>query len=327
MKQIELCGLGNALVDIFLDIDEETFHSLDLERGTMRLVDAPTQSSYIAALAHKELPRVSGGSVANSVIAFAQLGGKGALLARVGNDANGVFYRHELEGLGVRFPVPLSSEGHTGTVLVFVTPDSERTMRTHLGISSSFGPDDVDEDTIRAAEWIFIEGYLFTGDSSQRAVRRAVELAKRHGTKIAVTFSESWVVSTFRAELEATVAQADLIFANEQEILAYSGAERFEDGCAFVQGRVGHAVVTRGGAGAWVGIEGREFTVPAFPCHPIDQTGAGDMFAATYLFGHIRGEDPRTSARRACYLGSKVICQVGARMHDGVRQYWDATPE
>lgn len=331
MKHYSLCGLGNALVDIFLDVDDSTFQSLNLEKGSMRLVDPEEQRSFIARLAHKELPRVSGGSVANSIVAFAQLGGKAAFIGCVGNDAHGMFYKHEMDSLGIHFPVPPVSDAHTGSALCFITPDAERTMRTSLGISSALDAARVDEAAIRSSEWLFIEGYLFANpENGQGAIRRAISLAKEHGTRVAITASEPWVIDGFRPAVEEALLSTDLLFTNEHEFSILTGESDLSGNTALEAGRkklppaISQIVVTLGGKGAAVYDKGTWSRVDAFPCTPIDVTGAGDMFAGAFLYGMLHGVDAREAARRACFLSAKVISIVGARLHEGTRQSWES---
>lgn len=327
MKKFFVCGLGNALIDIFIDLDDETFRSLDLEKGSMRLAEREEQEHYIASLASKELPRVSGGSVANSVIAFAQLGGKAALLASVAEDANGSFYKHECDTLDISFPItPI--EGRTGTSLIFITPDAERTMRTHLGVSSLISGERLSEETIAQSEWLFIEGYIFANpEYGHGAASRAIEVAKAHGTKIAITLSESWVVEAFRDVVERAIEDADLVFANEMEVKAYGKSDDFEKAFNALSAKVPHVVGTRGPLGVEIRVNGEDYKVEAYPCEPVDLTGAGDMLAGGYLYGISAGLSYTEAAKRACYLCSKVICVTGARLHGDIKNYWNNSQE
>lgn len=326
MKKFFVCGLGNALIDIFIDVDDATFASLDLEKGSMRLTEKEEQERYISALATKELPRVSGGSVANSVIAFAQLGGKSALLASVADDANGSFYKHECESLHINFPIsPIT--GRTGTSLIFITPDAERTMRTNLGVSSLISGDRLSEEAIAQSEWLFIEGYIFANpEYGHGALTRALEIAKANGTKVAVTLSESWVVEAFRGVVEQALESADLVFANESEVKAFGKSDDFQVAFDLLSQKVPHVVGTRGSLGVQIRANGEDYQVKAYPCEPVDLTGAGDMLAGAYLYGLSVGLPIPEAANRACYLCSKVICQVGARLHEGVANYWNNSP-
>src|SRR5947208_16021703 len=191
MKEFDVCGLGNALVDILLELDDAEFAALGFERGTMRLVDHAEQQTLLERFHAREPRLVSGGSVANSVIACSQLGGQAAFIGCVGDDRYGLHYATELEELGVDIGIPVIVNEATGTCVCIVTPDAERTMRTCLAVSSHLSARHVDEERIKNSDWLFVEGYVFANpQTGQGAVREAVRAAKKHGTKIAITCSE-----------------------------------------------------------------------------------------------------------------------------------------
>src|SRR6266850_2787517 len=198
MKEFQLCGLGNALVDIFLEISEAEFASLGFERGTMRLVDLAEQKTLLDRFQKHEPKLVSGGSVANSIIAFSQLGGRAAFIGCVGDDRYGLFYQGEFEELGVDIGNPVIVGATTGTCVALITPDAERTMRTCLAVSSHLAARHVDAGRIKNAEWLFIEGYVFANPATgQTAIKQAIDVAKKHGTKVAVTCSDAFVINVF----------------------------------------------------------------------------------------------------------------------------------
>src|SRR6266550_3816337 len=181
MKEFQLCGLGNALVDIFLEISEAEFASLGFERGTMRLVDLAEQKMLLDRYQKHEPKLVSGGSVANSTIAFSQLGGDAAFIGCVGDDRYGLFYKTEFDELDIDIGNPIIVNSPTGTCVCLITPDAERTMRTCLAISSHLAARHVDEERIKNSDWLFIEGYVFANpDTGQGAIRKAITLAKKH---------------------------------------------------------------------------------------------------------------------------------------------------
>jgi sugar/nucleoside kinase (ribokinase family) len=324
MREYQLCGLGNAIVDIFVEVPETDFASLGFERGTMRLVDVAEQRELLARFQGRDPRLVSGGSVANSVIAFSQLGGSAAFIGCVGDDRYGLFYESEFEELDIDIGNPVIVGQTTGTCVCLITPDAERTMRTCLAVSSHLSDRHVDEERIRNSDWLFIEGYVFANpDTGQGAIREAIRLAKKHGTKIAITCSDAFVVNVFGEPFRAALAHADLLFANESEACAIAGATTAEDAFSKLKGTVPSVVVTNGPHGAYIRHDGMEAHVPAFPCEPKDLTGAGDMFAGAFLFGLTDDVPADRAARAACYLARKVITQVGARLHHGTRHAWD----
>lgn len=324
MKDFQLCGLGNSLVDIFVDVTEPEFASLGLERGTMRLVEKTEQQTLLDRFHERGARLASGGSVANSTIAFSQLGGKAAFIGCVGDDRYGLFYQQEFEQLGIDIGNPALVDETTGTCVCVITPDAERTMRTCLAVSSHLSAKHVDEQRIKNSEWLFIEGYVFANpDTGQGAIRRALEIAKANDVKVALTCSEAFVPQAFGYAFGAALKQADLLFANESEARAITGAASAAEAFTKLKEVVPNAVVTDGPHGAHVRFNGDEAHVAAFPCAPVDLTGAGDMFAGAFLYGVTTGVLPAKAARAACYLAMKVITQVGARLHHGTRESWD----
>ena len=247
MKEFQLFGLGNALVDIFVEVSEEEFASLGFERGSSRLVDRAEQEALLGRFAHHNLRLVSGGSVANSVIAFSQLGGDAGFLGCVGDDRYGLFYQTEFEELGIDSGQMVLVGETTGTCLCIITPDAERTMRTCLAGAGRLAAQHVDEQRVKNAAWVFIEGYGFANpETLQEAIRTAVRLARQHGNQVAVTCSEAFIVTGFRAAFNDVLKQTDLLFCNAAEACAVTGAASAEDSFQRLKGMVPSAVVTDG---------------------------------------------------------------------------------
>lgn len=324
MKDFHLCGLGNAIVDIFLELSDAEFAPLGFERGTTRLVDKLEQD-IILKYFHSRDPRLaSGGSVANSVIAFSQLGGKSAFIGCVGDDKYGLFYQQEFEHLGIEIGNPAIVGETTGTCVCVVTPDAERTMRTCIAVSGHLSDRHVDAERIRNSDWLFVEGYVFANpETGQGAVRRAIEVAKAAGVKVALTCSDAFVVNVFGEAFFAAMKQADLLFCNATEAQAVTGEATAQAAFAKLKEFVPNAVVTDGPNGSFVRYGGEQTHAAAFPCEPKDLTGAGDMFAGAFLYGISQGVPPGKAARAANFLAMKVITQVGARLHHGTREFWD----
>jgi sugar/nucleoside kinase (ribokinase family) len=323
MRDYQLCGLGNAIVDIFIEIAEHEFAALGYERGSMRLVELVDQQMLLQRFKDREPRLVSGGSVANSIIAFSQLGGDAAFIGCVGDDRYGLFYTSEFEELGIDIGNPVIVNEATGTCVALITPDAERTMRTCLAVSSHLAERHVDAERVKNAEWLFIEGYLFANPTAQGAIREAIQIAKKHGVKVAVTCSEAFIVELFHQPFFEALRQTDLLFANEREACALAKATDAADAFGKLRDHVPQCIVTAGPGGAFVRYGGVETHVAAFPCEPKDLTGAGDMFAGAFLYGITHGAAPQQAARAACFLAMKVITQIGARLHHGTRQFWD----
>jgi sugar/nucleoside kinase (ribokinase family) len=324
MREFHVCGIGNALVDIFVDVSDTEFAALGFERGSMRLVEAAEQQVLLARFRDREPRLAGGGSVANSVIAVSQLGGKGAFIGCVGDDRYGLFYKTEFDELEIEIGNPIIVGETTGTSLCVITRDAERTMRTCLAVAGHISARHVDAERVKNSEWLFLEGYaLANPENGQAAIREGIRVAKLHGTKVALTCSEAFIVNLFGDAFQAALRQADLLFANASEACAVTGARTAADAFAKLKGIVASALVTDGANGAYVRHAGVEAHVPAFPCQPKDLTGAGDMLAGAFLYGITHAVPPALALRAANFLAAKVICQVGARLHHGTRQFWE----
>lgn len=325
MREFHVCGLGNAIVDIFLEVSEHEFESLGFERGTMRLVDNNDQQQLLTRFhdtAH-DLKLVSGGSVANSIIGISQLGGAAAFIGCVGDDRYGLHYAEEFEQLQIDMGNPVLVGETTGTCVALITPDAERTMRTCLAVSSHLAARHVDAARIARSEWLFIEGYVFANpETGQLAVRDAIKIAKENGTKVALTCSDGFIPEVFGDVFREALTNSDLLFCNAPESMAVVGESSSERAFAKLNELVPNCVVTDGANGAFVNCNGHEGHVPAVKCSPKDLTGAGDMFAGAFLYGITNGHDPLTAARGANYMSHKVITQVGARLQHGVKEAW-----
>jgi sugar/nucleoside kinase (ribokinase family) len=324
MKEFQICGLGNAVVDIFLEISEAEFAQLGFERGGMRLVDHGEQKLLLERYQKHEPKLVSGGSVANSIIAFSQLGGQAAFIGCVGDDRYGLFYANEFEELGIDIGNPIIVNEATGTCVCIITPDAERTMRTCLAVSSHLSAKHIDAERVKNSDWLFIEGYVFANpDTGQKAIREAIRIAKENGTKVAVTCSDAFVVNVFGDALRDALKSTDLFFCNETEACAVTGAATAEQAFEKLNGNISSVVVTNGPNGAYVRHGGVSTHVPAFPTEPKDLTGAGDMFAGAFLYGITHGVSAEKAARAGSFLSHKVISQVGARLHHGTKNFWE----
>jgi sugar/nucleoside kinase (ribokinase family) len=326
MRDYHVCGLGNAIVDIFLEIEDSEFEKLGYERGTMRLVDPEEQTALLEQFqkSGQDLRLVSGGSVANSIIGLSQLGGKAAFIGCVGDDRYGLHYVEEFNQLSIDIGNPILVGKTTGTCTAIITPDAERTMRTSLAVSSELGAKHVDEDRISRSEWLFIEGYVFANpETGQHAIRKAIEIAKNAGTKVALTCSDAFIPNVFGDAFREALAQSDLLFCNAPESMAVTGKDSPQEAFDALAKMVPASVVTDGPHGAHIRFNGVQSHVPAYSCHPKDLTGAGDMFAGAFLYGITHGVAPAAAAKGANFLCMKVITQVGARLHQGAKEFWN----
>lgn len=327
-KRFDVCGFGACLVDVFCDIPETFLSSRGLEKGTMRLVDTAEQEELLQSLGEHSPRRCSGGSVANSCILNSQLGGRVAFIGRVGRDFNGDFYRNECEQLGVNFPMEGTTLEKTGTSVCLISSDAERTMRTALGAAGQIKADDLVLDAVTQSKWLFLEGYQMVNLQDSNAIfERLTESANRSETAIALTLSEPWVVKMRQDLLASVLERVSLLFANEEEALAVTGASDTKQAIDALVSKYRYVVVTLGPKGVVIGVEGKAVAIPAFECSPVDLTGAGDAMAGAYLFGlthqdHGGGISPSEAAAGGCFLASKVITQVGARLSGDVKALW-----
>lgn len=313
------------MVDIFLEMGDQEFASLGFEKGTMRLVEKDEQQQLLARFhdTRHDLRLVSGGSVANSVIGLTQLGGRSAFIGCVGDDRYGLHYAEEFEQLNIEFGSNVLVGETTGTCLALITPDAERTMRTCLAVSSHLAARHVNADAVAHSEWLFIEGYVFANpETGQHAIREAIRIAKESGTRIALTCSDAFIPQVFGDAFREALSQSDLLFCNAVEAQAVTGQSDVKAAFEQLKNLVPSAVVTDGPHGAHLRYGGVETHVPAYECQPKDLTGAGDMFAGAFLFGITHGFEPAVAAKGANYLCMKVITQVGARLHQGAKEFW-----
>ncbi len=313
------------MVDMFLEMNDQEFAGTGFEKGTMRLVEKEEQQQLLTRFhdTRHDLRLVSGGSVANSVIGLTQLGGRSAFIGCVGDDRYGLHYADEFEQLNIEFGSNVLVGETTGTCLAIITPDAERTMRTCLAVSSHLAARHVNADAVAHSEWLFIEGYVFANpETGQHAIREAIRIAKESGTKVALTCSDAFIPQVFGDAFREALAQSDLLFCNAVEAQAVTGQSDVRSAFEHLRALVPAAVVTDGPHGAHVRFGGVETHVPAHPCEPKDLTGAGDMFAGAFLYGITHGYDPAVAAKGANYLCMKVITQVGARLHQGAREFW-----
>ncbi len=314
MAQFDLLGIGNALLDVVAQADEKFLDTHGLDKGSMMLVDSDRVSRIYAHMG----PAVesSGGSCANTMAGFASLGGKGTYIGRVDDDVFGAVFRHDMTAIGVTFRTPASSGGEpTGRCLVLVTPDAQRTMCTYLGAATALNADDIDPGLVQSAAVTYLEGYLFDPPEAKKAFVRAAELAHAAGRKVAITLSDSFCVDRHRDEFRALVeAHIDILFANEDEICSLYRVDRFDDAMQAVRGHCEVACLTRSEKGSVILSGDEVHAIDPEPAHRIvDTTGAGDQFAAGFLYGYTQGRDLATCGVIGGIAAAEIIAHYGAR--------------
>ena len=279
----------------------------------MTLVDAD-RADYLYARMPPGI-EMSGGSAGNTIAGVASLGGRAAYIGKVCDDQLGRVYRHDIRALGVTFDVASATEGATGRCLIIVTSDAQRTMQTYLGAGSDLGPEDVDEALIATAQITFLEGYLWDPPRAKEAFLKAAGIAHKASRRVALTLSDPFCVERHREEFRDLVAgHVDLLFANETEIQMLYEADTFDDALRQVRGRCKIAALTRSAHGSVI-VSGEDVHVlPAEPVtHVVDTTGAGDLYAAGFMYGLTHGMDAATCGRIAGIAAAEVISHFGAR--------------
>jgi len=311
----DVVGIGNAIVDVLAKADDDFLTGNRLNKGTMTLIDAARAEILYAAMG----PAIecSGGSAANTMAGLASLGGRAGYIGKVAADQLGEVFRHDIRAAGVTFATPaLKSGAPTARCLIFVTPDAQRTMNTYLGACVELGPDDISEDMIAAASITYLEGYLWDKPAAKEAFRKAMRVAHAAGRKVALTLSDPFCVERHRDEFRDLVENhVDILFANEAEIISLYQAKDFDDALAHVHVRKDKIVVlTRSALGSVVCNDGKVHAVPAEKVeHVVDTTGAGDLYAAGFLYGLTQGHGLETCARIGGIAAAEVISHFGAR--------------
>lgn len=314
-RRFDVIAIGNAIVDIMAPATDAQIAELGLAKGGMMLVDAERANALYAAMGPAR--EISGGSAANTLAGLAALGDSCAFIGQVADDQFGRVFGHDIRAGGIAFDVPArAGEPATAQCLIFVTPDGQRTMNTFLGASQFLPAEALDETLIASARVLYLEGYLWDPEEPRAAMRKAIAAARAAGTKVAFTLSDAFVIARHGDDFRALIAngEIDILFANEHELAALTGHDDFHEGLAAICAQVPTVVVTRGAEGAHARHAGEEAEVKAEPIERvIDTTGAGDLFAAGFLHGHVRGLGLAESLRFGAICAAEVISHYGAR--------------
>ncbi|MCA9483633.1 MAG: adenosine kinase [Nitrospina sp.] len=312
----DVVGIGNALVDIEVRVEEDFVKSLGVVKGGMTLSTIEDQQRILDAVRDHAHKISSGGSAANTIHGIGAMGGKGYYLGRVADDDYGQHYTDDMRDCGVGFPGPDAANAGTGTCVVLVTPDSERTMFTHLGISSELHPDNVDEAIVDGAGAVYIEGYLWTGDETRNAAIKMADAAREAGVPVAFTLSDGFIVNAFREALIDFIRwKVDILFCNDVEARAMAGTQDTEAAFEQLRGMVDTLFLTRGKQGALACNAANDHVeIGSFPVQAVDTTGAGDLFAGGALFGLTRKLPLKQCGILGSYCAGQVVSYMGARL-------------
>ena len=312
----DVVGIGNALVDIEVQLSDEELSKLGYPKGGMTLSSATDQLKLIEKLKAHSFSTCSGGSAANTIHGIGALGGDAYYIGRIANDSYGKHYTQDMSDCGVGFSGPGAEEEGTGTSVVLITPDAQRTMVTHLGISTALHSDNVDETIIEGTKFVYVEGYLWTGEETKAAAIKLARAAKKKGIPVAFSLSDAFIIDTFREAVEEFIKwDVDILFCNEVEALSLAGEDDAAKAFDKILGMVQTLFVTRGENGAWAANKGSEkIAVKGYKVKAVDTTGAGDLFAAGALTGMLHNKGLEESAILGCYTASQVVSHLGARM-------------
>ena len=312
----DLVGIGNALVDIEVQVDDAFIEKTSVTKGGMTLSSIEDQNNILESLKSSPKKISSGGSAANTIHGASLLGSKSYYLGRVANDSHGKHYTEDMQNCGVGFSGPGSDEQGTGTCVVLITPDTERTMLTHLGVSSSLHPENVDETIVKNSRGVYVEGYLWTADETREAGQHMAGIAKKEGIPVSFTLSDAFVVNSFKESLiEFIDSYVDILFCNEVEAQAMTGESDSLSAFKKLQATVDTVFLTLGSKGSLVGKGGQEpVEVKTFPVKAVDTTGAGDLFAAGALYGVLNNHSLEESAVIGSYCAAQVVSHMGGRL-------------
>ena len=317
----DVLGVGNALVDIQARISENWLASTGFDKGIMTLVDDAQQKSVLDRLTGVSLHRCAGGSAANTIVGVADFGGKAAYVGKVANDEVGAFFLRDMRKMGVTIEVAPAPSGQSGTCAVLITEDAQRTMLTNLGVSATLTEDDINEEEIRRAKYVYVEGYLLTSPNQRAAAYKAMNVAKQYGNKVAFTASDPFLCNMCRDEIWALLrGPVDLFFCNEEEAKSLTGKTDPIECAAELHRHCESVAMTLGANGSLLMNEGSAIPIEGVSVDAIDTTGAGDMYAGALLYGITNGMSWKQSGHLASHAAARIVAQLGARMQNRFTQ-------
>jgi sugar/nucleoside kinase (ribokinase family) len=317
MQRYHVYGLGAALIDTEIEVNDDFLYSANIEKGLMTLVDEGRQDELMTLMKDHLVgsKRSSGGSACNSIIAASYFGAKTFYSCKVSNDDNGQFFHHDTQAAGVTTRAESLPEGTTGKCLVMITPDAERTMNTFLGISATLDESDLDSEAIVQSEYLYFEGYLVTSPTGKQAAIRARQIAEQNGVKTAISLSDPGMVQYFSDGLKEMIGdKVDLLFCNKDEALGWTGTDNLEDAADALKNNARTFAITLGKEGALVFDGNISETVAGHSVAAIDTNGAGDMFAGAFLYAITHNHSYAEAAALANKAAAKVVSQYGPRL-------------
>ncbi|WP_298690811.1 adenosine kinase [uncultured Sphingomonas sp.] len=324
---LDIIAIGNALVDVLSAAPDEFIAAEGLTRGAMQLIDADRATTLYGKMGPGK--EISGGSAGNTVAGAAMMGARCAFIGQVAADQLGEVFVHDLQSQGIAFTVPpRAADVPTGRCLVLVSPDGQRTMNTYLGAAQFLPETALDEAQIASAKVLLLEGYLWDPLEPRAAMKAAIGMARKAGRQVALGVSAVFCILGHHADFTALIddGQIDILFANDEELIALAGLDDFEAALAALAAKLPLLVVTRGAEGAIAIAKGERFEVSAEPVdHVVDTTGAGDLFSAGYLAGHVHGRPVADCLRMGAVAAAEVIGHYGARPEQDLKALVAAT--
>lgn len=314
-KKYKVVGIGNAIVDILANVEDDFLKAHNLDKGAMKIVDEFEMKKLCSCI--KAVKKMSGGSAANTIAALSFLGNPVAFIGRVGNDILGKLFEEDLKSMGVKYcMLKADSRKPTACCVVLTTPDAQRTMNTFLGVSGFLNPEDIDEAVISQSEIIYLEGYLWDSEEAKRAFKKAIIIALETGGKVSLSLSDSFCVDRHRNEFLSLIRDhVDVLFANEEEIKALFETKNLKSALYDCMKLKNICVITRSEKGSIIVSKGKVSTIPAEKgISVIDTTGAGDLYAAGFFHGLVRGMSLETCGRMGSIIAAEILGQFGARL-------------
>ena len=315
MEKYDVYGVCNPLIDLLSHIPDSFLKKRGIEKNIMHLVSLEEQEELLLALVAEKLSIefAAGGSGANSMIGIAQLGGSAAFTGKIGRDEHGRIYREKLEDLGVSARLG-EGDGTTGSSLVLVSDDGSRTMNTHLGMCQELEAPDIEPDIIKNSKYLYLTGYLWDTESQKKAVRTALEEAKKNNTKVALSLSDPFCVTRHKDDFKSLLqGYVSMVFCNQEEAFTLLDTNVTQKAVEIFSNWTETVVLTLGANGALISHQGQTYYIDPLPIHVLDTTGAGDAFAAGFLFGMTHDMSPLDSGRIGATLAGAVIEQTGSR--------------
>ncbi len=315
VKKYKVVGIGNAIIDILANVENDFLKKHNLYKGTTRIIDESEMKKLHSCI--KAVKKVSGGSAANTIAALSSLGNPVAFIGKVGNDMLGKLFEKDLKSLGVRYSLlKMDSRKPTASCVVLTTPDAQRTMNTFLGVSGFLNPRDIDETVISQSEIIYLEGYLWDSEEAKKAFKKAIRIALKTEGRVSLSLSDSFCVERHRDEfLNLVRDHVDILFANEEEIKSLFETKNLESAINECKKLKNICVVTRSEKGSVIVSSGKANVIPAEKkTNVIDTTGAGDLYAAGFLHGLVRGMNLETCGRMGSIIAAEILSQFGARL-------------